>query len=118
MSADLVPESDEQLLAQCDVETFRSGGPGGQHANTTESAVRLTHRPTGIVVTCRDERSQYQNKMNCLRRLRERIEESRREPAKRIPTRAPQIAKTRRLEAKKRRSRVKRERTHPDEFDE
>ena len=44
----VVPEDDEALLAECRVETFRSGGPGGQHQNVTESGVRLVHLPTGV----------------------------------------------------------------------
>ncbi len=69
-----LPESDEELLRECEVETFRASGPGGQHVNKTESAVRLTHTPSGVVVTCREDRSQHRNKATCLRRLRERVE--------------------------------------------
>ena len=109
----ILPESDDDLLRECEVETFRSSGPGGQHVNKTESAVRLKHLPTGIVVTSRQERSQHQNKALCLRKLRKRVEQLNHRPAKRVPTRVPPGAKERTLEAKARRSRLKRLRSKP-----
>jgi protein subunit release factor B len=69
------------------VETFRSSGPGGQHVNKTESAVRLRHLPSGVVVTSQQERSQHRNKAICLEKLREKIERLNYRPPKRVPTR-------------------------------
>lgn len=108
-----LPESDDELLRECEVETFRSSGPGGQHVNKTESAVRLRHPPSGLTVTAQEERSQHQNKALCLRKLREKIEKLNHRPAKRVPTRVPRSAKTRTLEAKTRRAQIKRLRSKP-----
>ena len=88
-----IPDSDEDLLKECNVDTFRAGGKGGQHLNKTESAVRLSHLPTGTVVTCQDERSQLQNKRKCLIQLRGKLEALNYRPPKRIPTRKPRAAK-------------------------
>jgi len=109
-----LPESDEDLLGECTVNTFRSGGPGGQHQNVTDSGVRLRHRPSGITVSCRSERSQYQNKRTCLRRLRRRLEDLLRgPPPPRRPTRPSRAAEAARLEQKTRRARLKKERRPP-----
>ena len=64
------------------IDVMRSGGPGGQHQNKTESGVRITHLPTGTVVNCRDERSQHKNKTKALRILRSRIYEKMSESAR------------------------------------
>jgi len=109
----ILPESDEDLLRECEVETFRSSGPGGQHINKTESAVRLRHLPSGVVVTSRQERSQHRNKALCLQRLRKKVGELNYRPAKRVHTRIPRSARNRTLEKKARRSQIKRLRSKP-----
>ena len=108
-----LPESDEDLLRECEVETFRSGGPGGQHVNKVETGVRLRHLPSGVVVNCREERSQHRNKMNCLRKLREEAARLNYRKPKRVPTRRTRAARERTLEEKSRRSQVKRFRSKP-----
>ncbi|MEJ2318871.1 MAG: peptide chain release factor-like protein [Gemmatimonadales bacterium] len=105
---------DDTLLAECRVETFRAGGPGGQHQNTTDSGVRLTHLPTGISVTARESRSQHRNKRMAMARLRAALEERARPEKPRIPTKVPEREKRERLEAKRRHSEVKRQRGKPD----
>jgi peptide chain release factor 2 len=112
-----IPEDDEALLAECRVETFRSGGPGGQHQNTTESGVRLVHLPTGVRVTARDERSQHRNRALALRRLREKLRELAHQEKPRIATDVPHSQKEKRVEEKKRRGRTKRLRRPPSAED-
>jgi protein subunit release factor B len=108
-----LPESDEELLQECQVQTFRSSGPGGQHVNKTESAVRLKHLPSGLVVTSQQERSQHRNKTLCLQKLRKKIERLNYRAPKRVPTRVSRAAKNRTLEEKIRRSRIKQLRSKP-----
>jgi hypothetical protein len=61
------------LLAECDVDTYRASGPGGQKRNKTESAIRLRHRPSGLSVIAEESRSQAENRARALKRLREAL---------------------------------------------
>ena len=63
--------AEDQLLAQCDVDTYRASGPGGQKRNKTSSAVRLRHAPTGLIVIAEESRSQHENKAKALKRLQQ-----------------------------------------------
>src|SRR5687767_9295803 len=72
--------TDDQLLAQCEVDTYRASGPGGQKRNKTSSAVRLRHPPSGLSVIAEESRSQHDNKAKALKRLRQRLWLALREP--------------------------------------
>lgn len=98
---------DDALLAQCDVQAHRASGPGGQHRNKAETAVRLVHLPSGVSVEGKDERSRTQNLRIALGRLREKLERRAYRPPPRRPTRPSRAARQRRLDTKKRESRKK-----------
>jgi protein subunit release factor A len=88
-----LPELNEDLLAECEIQTFRSSGSGGQHINVTDSAVRLIHLPTRLVVTSQTYRSQYRNKEECVSKLRQLVDKLNYRKPKRIPTKIPYSVK-------------------------
>ncbi len=109
------PTDRESLERDCDIEFFIAGGPGGQNRNKVATAVRLTHRPSGIVVTATERRSQARNREAAFERLAVRLEETQREEVPRKPTRPSRAVRERRLEEKRATSERKRQRSTPTE---
>ena len=99
-----------QLEREVVVDVFRASGPGGQHVNKTESALRLTHPPSGVVVTSQDSPSQFRTRETAFERLVERLKRLNHVPKKRVPTRPSAGAKRRRIEGKKLRAATKKTR--------
>lgn len=108
-----IPQTDDELLAECEVETFRSSGPGGQNVNRRETAVRLRHLPSGIVVTCQEERYQLRNRRIALNKLRAQLEELAKPVRERVPTKVPRSVRRRILSTKRKRGRTKDSRKTP-----
>jgi len=100
----------ETLEREVVVEVFRASGPGGQHVNKTESALRLTHLPSGVVVSAQDSSSQHRNRDTAFRRLAERLGRLNYVPKKRVPTKPTAASRKRRIEGKKQRGQTKRQR--------
>lgn len=109
-----LPADDDALLSECETQTFRAGGKGGQHQNKVESGVRLIHRPTGIAVESREERSQYVNKLRCLKKLRLKVAALNYRPPERVPTRTPASVRLKARIRKQHRSDKKQLRRRPN----
>jgi ribosome-associated protein len=90
------------LEREVEVDVYRASGPGGQHVNKTESALRLRHPPSGVVVTAQDSSSQHRNRETAFERLVTKLERLNHVPKKRVKTRPTFASKQRRIETKKR----------------
>lgn len=112
----ILPKADEDLLLECKVTAYRSSGAGGQHVNVTDSAVRLVHIPTGIVVTSQKGRSQFLNKQDCIQKLREKVDKLNYRAPKRIATKPSKSVKSRNL-AKKAKHAAKKKLRHRSSYE-
>lgn len=115
-----MPETDQiyptdraALERDCDMDFFIATGPGGQNRNKVETGVRLVHRPTGVMVTATERRSQHANREAAYERMAARLEDLQRVQAPRVETKPTAASKVRRLEAKRRNSAIKRLRASP-----
>jgi protein subunit release factor B len=99
-----VPFADDEI----EITFYKASGPGGQHRNTTESAVRVRHLPTGIVVVSAESRSQHRNKQLALEELERRLALRNRRRRPRHATRPTLASRTRRVEEKRHRGEIKR----------
>jgi protein subunit release factor B len=109
------PTDRESLERDCDMDFFIATGPGGQNRNKVETGVRLVHRPSGVMVTATERRSQHANREAAFERMTRRLEELGREEVPRISTRPSAASQERRLDAKRRAGQLKRQRTTPYE---
>ena len=108
----------EILEAQVRVDTYRASGPGGQHVNKTNSAIRLTHLPSGVVVIAQDSSSQFRNKDIAFERLTEKLKKLNHVPKKRLATKPSRASQERRIDEKKTRAVVKTTRSKKMRVDE
>jgi protein subunit release factor B len=106
--ADVYATDRATLERECDIQYFIATGPGGQHRNKVETGVRLTHRPTGVVVTATERRSQHANREAAYQRMAAKLEELQCIAEPRVLTRTSAASRRRRLEDKRRASDRKR----------
>jgi ribosome-associated protein len=113
----IYPTDRASLERDCDIQYFVATGPGGQHRNKVETGVRLTHRPTGIVVTATERRSQRANREAAYERIAAKLEEMQKPVEPRIATKPSAASRERRLDEKRRTGVRKRDRRAalPDE---
>jgi protein subunit release factor B len=105
------PTDRDALERDCEMEFFVAGGPGGQHRNKVETGVRLTHRPSGLVVNATERRSQSANREAAFERMAEKLTELQKVRKPRRATKPSAAAKAQRLEGKKRKSEIKQSRS-------
>ena len=98
------------LKDEVEITAFKSGGPGGQHKNKTESAVRIKHLPTGVIVVAAEHRSQFKNRETAWERLIEKLSRRRQKRKPRVPTRPTKAAREKRHNEKVQRARQKQSR--------
>lgn len=111
--AEVYPTDREALERDCEVEFFIASGPGGQHRNKVETGVRLLHRPSGMVVTATERRSQHANREMAFERMAARLEEEQKVVIPRKRTRPTVASRKRRLEEKRHVGQIKRRRSVP-----
>lgn len=102
-----LPDHLRALLAESEIDVYRSSGPGGQKKNKTESSVRVRHLPTGIIRIATEHRSQTRNRELALERLLAALEVRNRKPKPRVATKPTRSAKVKRLESKRREGAIK-----------
>ena len=100
----------EMLEREVEIQTYRAGGPGGQHRNKADTAVRLHHSPSGITVTATERRSQSMNRDLAFERLIEKLQKLNHRPKPRRATKPTRASKRRRVDAKKKRGQIKKSR--------
>lgn len=108
-----LPAHLERVARESEIRAYRSSGPGGQHRNKTESSVRVTHRPSGIVRVATEHRSQMRNRRLALERVWKELERRSRPRKRRVATRPTRAAGEARLDAKRRAGETKRLRRVP-----